>query len=168
MARRTSALAAAAALAALALSGCGRIGAAVLGGPQGGPVDAHTVARTRAGCSAVGARTLDHGWTVLSPALAPDRAAVVADSTGAPVAGGLFEGPVREGAAVFRYLAPGEGESWATARPTDVPVVVHAVRVDLPDVRVWLDRLCGPLVPGEPGEATIPRTPGRPAPTETP
>ena len=140
--------------------GCGRVGAAVggvLGGSGPGVVDAHTVYRTRPGCATVAARTTAHGYTVLTPA-----------GGTAVETSGIFEGPARVGTSVFRYVPPTVGASWEAARDTSatvqVSVNVAAVGVALPDVRTWLDQLCGPLPPGE-GEAgeAVPRVPPRPA-----
>ena len=146
------------------VGGCGRVGAAVggvLGGSGPSVVDAHTVYRTRPGCATVAARTTAHGYTVLTPAgLAAGGAAVETS--------GIFEGPARVGTSVFRYVPPTVGASWEAARDTSatvqVSVSVAAVDVELPDVRAWLDRLCGPVPPGE-GEAgeAVPRVPPRPA-----
>jgi hypothetical protein len=144
--------------ASVLLSGCSQVSGAVanvFGGGGENVVDAHTVYRLRPGCASLTARTLDHGFTILTP------------QDGGPFEiSGLFEGPAREGESVFRYVPPGEGETWDTVRATDVFVEVHAVDVELPDVRVWMDRLCGPLPPGEgePGQV-LPRVPAAPAST---
>ena len=141
------------------LTGCGRVGAAVtnvFGSGAPATVDAHSVYRMRPGCATVAARTIRHGFTVLTP------------RGGAPVElSGLFEGPARTGESVFRYVPPRVGETWEAARAddatTEVSVDVAAVGLDIQDVRTWLDRLCGPLPPGEgePGEA-VPRVPASP------
>jgi hypothetical protein len=153
---------AAACLVALVLlgSGCGRVRqtvAGVLGGSGPGVVDAHAVYRLRPGCATVAARTVQHGYSILTPVT---NAPVVAEA-------GLFEGPALVGTYVFRYVPPTVGETWDAARSdsatVETRVDVAAVDLDLPDVRVWLDRLCGPTPVGEgtPGEA-IPRVPGVP------
>ena len=140
--------------------GCGRVGAAVgnvFGGAGPGVVDAHTVYRVRPGCATVAARTTAHGYTILTPAGGP----VIETS-------GIFEGPARVGMSVFRYVPPTVGATWEAARDTSATVElsadVAAAGVELPDVRAWLDRFCGPNVPGEAGEA-IPRVPPRPGAT---
>lgn len=135
------------AVGAALLAGCGVV--QIGGSASRGDFDAHVVMTQRAGCATVAARTLRFGHTILTPL---EPLIVV------PTA--VFEGPVREGESVFRYLAPNAADSWRTAEPTSVPVEVHAVRLTLPEVREALDARCGPLVPGEPGEA-LPRIPGQ-------
>lgn len=157
MARSTS-LTVLVVLAAASLTGCRSVGQAVgrvFGGGPSNVLDAHAVTLQRPGCPTVVARTVRHGYSVLTPAepLAVEPA-------------GLFEGPALVGTFVFRYVPPGVGETWdgarAAAETTEMRVAVAAVDVELPDVRVWLDRFCGPLPAGEgePGEA-IPRVPPR-------
>ena len=141
------------------LPGCGAVQTAVSNVFSSGPppaVDAHTVYRLRPACATLAARTTAHGYTILTP------------QEGGPFeASGVFEGPARLGASVFRYVPPTAGASWELARDAteteDVSVEVSAVDVELPDVRGWLDRYCGALPPGEgePGEA-LPRVPARP------
>ncbi|HEX9951801.1 MAG TPA: hypothetical protein VGB53_08540 [Rubricoccaceae bacterium] len=147
-------------LALAVMPGCGRVRqtvAGVFGGSGPGVVDAHAVYRVRPGCATVAARTVQHGYSILTPAVAPVPAVAEA---------GLFEGPALVGTFVFRYVPPAVGETWDAARAdsatVETRVAVAAVDLDLPDVRVWLDRLCGPIPPGEgaPGEA-IPRIPGQ-------
>ena len=147
-------------LALVVMPGCGRVRqtvAGVLGGSGPGVVDAHAVYRVRPGCATVAARTVSHGYSILTPAVAPVPAVAEA---------GLFEGPALVGTFVFRYVPPTVGETWETARAdpatVETRVNVAAVDLDLPDVRVWLDRLCGPMPAdeGATGEA-LPRIPGR-------
>lgn len=142
--------------AALLVSGCGRVSAvvgSVLGGGPPDALDAHAVYRIRPGCPTLAARTVSHGFTILTP------------REGGPFeAAGVFEGPARVGESVFRYVPPEAGASWelarASAATTEVSVAVAAVGVELPDVRQWMDRFCGALPPGEgePGEE-VPRVP---------
>lgn len=141
---------------AVLVSGCGRVGAvvgSVLGAGPPDVLDAHTVYRMRPGCPTLAARTVSHGFTVLTP------------REGGPYdVAGVFEGPARVGESVFRYVPPEAGASWEIARAeattAEVSVAVAAVDVELPDVRQWLDRFCGALPPGEgePGEE-VPRVP---------
>lgn len=143
-------------VAAVVLPGCRRVSQVVgnvLGGGGAGVVDAHTVYRMRPGCPSLAARTVSHGFTVLTP-----RAPLAVETSG------VFEGPARLGESVFRYVPPREGATWDEARGPDIPVEVHAVDVELPDVRVWMDRLCGPLPAGEgdPGD-DVPRVPVPPS-----
>ncbi len=159
MSTRSVLLAAAVIVSGVALAGCGRVGAAVANVFSSAPpaaVDAHAVYRMRPGCATVAARTIRHGFTILTP------------RGGAPVElSGLFEGPARTGESVFRYVPPRVGETWDAARAdeatTEVSADVAAVGLDIQDVRPWLDRLCGALPPGEgePGEA-VPRIPASP------
>lgn len=159
MARFTS-LAALVALAAVGLTGCRSVGQAVgrvFGGGPANLLDAHAVYLQRPGCPTVAARTVRHGYSVLTPSDAEGVPLVVEPS-------GLFEGPALVGTFVFRYVPPHVGETWDGAREaaetTETRVAVAAVDVELPDVRAWLDRFCGPAPPGEgaPGE-TLPRVP---------
>ena len=152
---RRVAVCGAVAVAAL-VSGCGRVGAvvgSVLGNGPPDALDAHAVYRMRPDCPTLVARTIRHGFTVLTP------------RGGGPFeVAGVFEGPARVGESVFRYVPPEGGASWEIARSdastAEVSVAVAAVDVELPDVRQWLDRQCGPLPPGEgePGEE-VPRVP---------
>ena len=106
----------------------------------------------------VAARTIRHGYTVLTPD---------ARRRSRSRSPGLFEGPALVGTFVFRYVPPRVGETWdaAASRPatTETRVDVAAVDLDLPDVRTWLDRLCGALPAGR-GRARRgpPARPGRP------
>lgn len=135
-------------------TGCGPVGAVVSNVLRSGPpavVDAHTVYRQRPGCATLAARTTSHGYTILTP------------QEGGPYEiSGIFEGPAREGESIFHYVPPALGASWEDALETavDVPVEVSAVDVELPDVRLYLDRFCGELPPGvdEAGDA-VPRVP---------
>ncbi len=142
----------------LALPGCRSVSTAVgrvLGGGPANVLDAHAVYLQRPGCATVAARTVRHGYSILTP---------LDTLTVEPA--GLFEGPALEGQFVFRYVPPNVGETWDDARASsatpELTVHVSAVEVALPDVRAWLDAACGPLPPGEgePGE-TVPRIPPR-------
>ncbi len=142
----------------LTLPGCRSVSTAVgrvFGGGPANVLDAHSVTLQRPGCATVAARTVRHGYSILTP---------LDTLTVRPA--GLFEGPALEGQFVFRYVPPGVGETWDAARASsatpELPVRVSAIDVELPDVRAWMDAACGPLPPGEgePGEA-IPRVPPR-------
>ena len=143
-------------------SGCRSLVDTVAGvfgpGEVGGTVDAHVVYRLRPGCPALLARTLDHGYTVLSPLDAPavdDRPAFVGTSVEET---GVFEGPVRTGEVLFRYVPPSQSGTWASG-PVDVTADVDAVRLGLEEGAARIDALCGPLpVPLTP-DPTIPRIP---------
>ncbi len=146
-------------LAAASLTGCRSVSTAVGRVFSSGPanlLDAHAVYLQRPGCPTVVARTHRHGYSVLTPTepLAVEPA-------------GLFEGPALVGTFVFRYVPPHVGQTWDSAREAaetaETRVSVAAVDVELPDVRAYLDRFCGPLPPGE-GESgeTIPRVPRTP------
>ncbi len=168
MARSTSLAArgAVAVLAAVSLTGCGGVRQAVgrvLGGGPDTVVDAHAVTLLRPGCTTVAARTIRHGYSVLTPS-----AGTLSGGTPLVVEpAGLFEGPALVGTFVFRYVPPHVGETWdearAAAETTETRVAVAAVDVELPDVRAYLDRFCGPAPPGE-GETgePIPRVPRTP------
>ena len=125
-----------------------------------GDVDAHVVYRLRPDCPTLVARTTEHGYTVMTPLErvgAPERDAFVGlvfEETG------LFEGPVREGQSVFRYVPPAESSTWDAGREREVVVDVDAVRLDLPAAHSRVVALCGPLVEGEPG-ADVPRVPAQ-------
>ena len=78
-----------------------------------GAVDAHVVYRLWPGCPTLLARTTEHGYTVMTPLdeVDPDgvRTAFVGQTYEET---GLFEGPVREGQSVFRYIPPAASETW--------------------------------------------------------
>ena len=165
--RSASHAAALALLAALVASGSGcstvvDVVAGVFGpGEVGGEVDAHVVYRLRPDCPALLARTISHGYTVLTPRGMPDGIEGEPEMLGAFVEEtGVFEGPVRSGEVVFRYVPPAASETW-DAGPVDLVADVDAVRLDLDEGAGRLVALCGPLpVPVAP-DSTIPRIPGR-------
>ena len=144
------------------LSGCG-VGGAVRGlfePAARGDVDAHVVYRLRPDCPTLVARTTEHGYTVMTPlerVETPERTAFVGlvfEETG------LFEGPVREGQSVFRYVPPAESATWGAGEEQEVVVEVEAVRLGLPEAHAVVVALCGPPVEGEPG-AEVPRVPAQ-------
>ena len=144
-------------------SGCRTVVDTVAGvfgpGQAGDAVDAHVVYRLRAGCPTLLARSTRHGYTVLAPAAPPEgienREAFV--GTGFEETG-VFEGPVRTGDVVFRYVAPAASDRW-DAGPVDVAAQVDAVELTLQQGRARLDALCGPLVEGPEPDPTVPRLP---------
>ena len=151
-------------LAALVASGSGCAGvvdtvAAVFGpGEVGGAVDAHVVYRLRPGCPALLARTISHGYTVLSPLDAPavdERPAFLGSSVEET---GVFEGPVRTGEVVFRYVAPAASQTWG-AGPVDVTAEVDAVRLTIEEGHARIVELCGPLPEDVSTDPTVPRLP---------
>ena len=156
-----------AALAVLAASaaGCGTVvdAAAGLFGPGGvgETVDAHVVYRLRPDCPHLLARTINNGYTVLRPVDAPPidgRAAFVGTDV---EESGLFEGPVRTGEVVFRYVPPAESATWR-GEPIDVTGDVDAVSLTLEEGRDRLLALCGPAPATIPPDPTVPRFPDRP------
>ncbi len=136
------------------VAGCGPLGAlgSVLGGGSAaGAYEAHVLYQMREGCTTLVARTLRDGYTVMTPL---DRR-VAFEPTG------VFEGPVRTGESVFRYLPPGRVATWP-ADAAEVPMAVHAVRRTLPEARARLLAACGAAL-GTDGPADgIPRIPGPP------
>lgn len=141
--------------------------AGVLGpGDAGETIDAHVVYRLRPDCPTLLARTTDNGYTVLTPTeiLGASEAGDISTIPDA-FAGqtyeetGLFEGPVRPGTVVFRYIPPAESASW-TARSVDVVATVEAVRLDLPAAHERMIAMCGPLETGAEADA-VPRIPGQ-------
>ena len=111
------------------LPGCSRVRDFVRPS-QRGTVDAHVVFRQRDGCSALVARTLRNGYTVLVP------------EAGAAVhATGIFEGPVREGFSVYRYYVPGQSTDWGD-EAVGVEAEAILVSADLPTARAFLDLTC--------------------------
>lgn len=152
----------AACLLPLALSGCRTVVdtvADVFGpGTVGEAVDAHVVYRLRPGCPALLARTMQNGYTVLSP-----RAVPLVEGVD-PLLGrdieetGVFEGPVRPGEVVFRYVPPAASDTW-DAGPVDVAADVDAVRLDLEAGHGRMVALCGPLP--SPADPDVGRLPGR-------
>lgn len=145
-----------------ALSGCRTVldGVAGVFGPGnvGETVDAHVVYRLRPGCPAMLARTIQNGYTVLIP-----RAVPVLEGVD-PLLGrdieetGVFEGPVRAGEVVFRYVPPAASDTWASG-PVDVVADVDAVRLDLEGGHDRMVALCGPLP--SPSDPDVPRLPGQ-------
>lgn len=127
------------------LAGCGAVRDAFEPSARGA-VDAHVVYRLRPDCATLVARTKDHGYTVMTPL---DRVDVpqLSEFVGLGVKEtGVFEGPVREGRSVFRYVPPAESGRWGEGG-ADVAVDVDAVRLDLPDAHARVVALCGPLPP---------------------
>lgn len=164
------------ALAALAVlaasgSGCRTVGDTLAGvfgpGQVGDAVDAHVVYRLRPDCPTMLARSTRHGYTVLTPSAAPQaiesREAFV--GTGFEETG-VFEGPVRAGDVVFRYVAPASSQTWG-AGPVDVAADVDSVELTLEQGRDRLLAICGPppeepdSVEDETAAPSIPRLPGQ-------
>ena len=146
-------------------SGCSTVVdtvAAVFGpGEVGGEVDAHVVYRLRPDCPALLARTINHGYTVLTPLGSPEGVSTVPELLGVAVEEtGVFEGPVRTGEVVFRYVPPAASETW-DAGPIDMVADVDAVRLELDEGSGRIVELCGPLPEPVVPDATIPRIPGR-------
>ena len=131
------------------------------GGQVGEALDAHVVYRLRPDCPTLLARSMRHGYTVMTPGEAPEgienRDAFV--GTGFEETG-VFEGPVRQGEVVFRYIPPAESAT-RNATPIDVVAMVDAVELTLEQGRDRLDGLCGPLLEGETPDPEIPRIPGQ-------
>jgi hypothetical protein len=146
-------------------AGCGSVVDSVAGvfgpGTVGEDLDAHVVYRLRPDCPVLLARTLRHGYTVMTPGLAPEgienRDAFV--GTGFEETG-VFEGPVRTGEVVFRYIPPADSGT-RDSTPIDVVADVDAVRLDLEAGRDRLDALCGPLIEGSLPDPDIPRIPAQ-------
>ncbi|MBC13984.1 MAG: hypothetical protein CMM85_13555 [Rhodothermaceae bacterium] len=133
--------------------------AAVFGpGEVGGVVDAHVVYRLRDDCPALMARTINHGYTVLTPlGLLADEGDPI--PLRAPVEEtGLFEGPVRTGQSIYRYIAPADSDTWA-GEPVDIVAEVDAVRLDVDEAAARLVALCGPEPLPVPTDPTVPRLP---------
>lgn len=149
-------------LALLSASGCTTVVdtvAAVFGpGEVGGVVDAHVVYRLRDDCPALLARTISHDYTVLTPlGLLADEGDPI--PLQAPVEEtGLFEGPVRTGQSIFRYIAPTDSDTWA-GEPVDIVAEVDAVRLDVGEAAARLVALCGPEPLPVPTDPTVPRLP---------
>lgn len=149
-------------LSPLALTGCTTVVdtvAAVFGpGEVGGVVDAHVVYRLRDDCPALMARTINHGYTVLTPlGLLADEGDPI--PLLAPVEEtGLFEGPVRTGQSIFRYIAPEDSDTWA-GEPVDIVAEVDAVRLDVDEAAARLVALCGPEPLPVPTDPDVPRLP---------
>lgn len=147
----------------LAGSGCRTVVDALAGvvGPDGGEViDAHVVYRLRPDCPTLLARTVDNGYTILTPTGQLETVETVAALEGeAFEETGLFEGPVRTGEVVFRYIPPAASETW-DASPVDVLATVEAVRLDLETAHARMIEICGPLMEGEPPDL-VPRLPGQ-------
>ncbi len=141
-------------LAALVLlvttAGCG----VVTFGSGGGAttLDAHVVYRLRPGCGTLLARTLDHGYSVLTPL----------DGTRPFAATGIFEGPVREGESIFRYTPPNVTPVWTEAA-ADLAVDVVAVGLSLEDARALWASACGvPAGADGPADPDVLRLPPSP------
>ncbi len=151
-------------LALVASAGCRTVVDSVAGvfgpGDVGDVVDAHVVYRLRPDCKTLLARTISSGYTVLTPTGTLDEAAGRASaSASAPVEEtGVFEGPVRTGEVVFRYVPPAASETWASG-PVDMVAEVDAVRLTLEDGADRLLQLCGPLPEPAVPDPTIPRIP---------
>lgn len=147
--------------------GCTQVANTVAGvfGPAGvgETIDAHVVYRLRPDCPALVARTSENGYTVMTPLrfLEDDPNVLqVPEFVGEQIEEtGLFEGPVRTGEVVFRYVAPAESETWAGTE-TDVIAEVQAVNLSLPEAHDRVTGLCGPL-PGSVAPDAVPRTPVR-------
>lgn len=142
------------------LPGCG-VGGAVRGlfePAARGEVDAHVVYRLRPDCPTLLARTTEHGYTVMTPVERTAAVTPTAFAGGEFVETGLFEGPVREGQSVFRYIPPAESETW-DAGGEDVVVDVNAVELDLQAGHARVVALCGPLPAAVVGDE-VPRVPG--------
>ncbi len=148
-------------------TGCRTVADAVAGvfgpGQVGETIDAHVVYRLRPDCPTLLARTTAHGYTVLTPTstLSADDVRQVPELVGVRFEeSGLFEGPVRTGEVVFRYIPPAASETWR-AGPLDVVADVEAVRLDLRAARGQLVAICG-VEPGtETADPTVPRIPGQ-------
>ncbi|WP_420454630.1 hypothetical protein [Rubrivirga sp.] len=154
----------AACLLPLALGGCTTVVDTVAGvfgpGEVGGEVDAHVVYQLRPDCPALLARTINHGYTVLTPLDTPSDVEGVPPLRGDGIEEtGVFEGPVRTGEVLFRYVAPAASETW-DAGPVDVAATVDAVRLDLDEGTARLVALCGPPPETVAPDPTIPRVPG--------
>ena len=151
----------AALLAAVVLGGVGcGVGGAVRGlfePAARGAVDAHVVYRLRPDCPTLLARTTEHGYTVMTPLESADVAGVPEFVGLAFEETGLFEGPVRVGQSVFRYVPPAQSETW-DAGGADVSVEVEAVGLDLPAAHARMVALCGPLPADVVGDE-VPRVP---------
>ena len=150
------------ALCLMTLPGCGTVVdavAAVFGpGGVGEEVDAHVVYRLRTDCPYLLARSISNGYTVLRPIDAPPIDGLPT-FVGADVEEtGVFEGPVRTGEVVFRYVAPAASETW-DAGPVDALAEVDGVNLTLADGSDRMVALCGPEpVPLTP-DPTVPRFP---------
>ena len=149
--------------AALAVGGCSSVVdtvADVFGpGDVGGAVDAHVVYRLRPDCPTLLARSISNGYTVLTPGAPAEPVEGLPEFVGSVIEEtGVFEGPVRTGEVVFRYVAPAASQTWS-AGPVDVVAEVDAVRLDLSAGRLRLVEICGPapepLVP----DPAVPRLP---------
>jgi len=152
-------------LLALAISGCSAVldGVAAVFGPGdvGNVIDAHVVYRLRPDCPALLARTINHGYTVMTPVGTPEGVDEGPKLIGEAVEEtGVFEGPVRTGEVVFRYVPPAASETW-DAGPVDLVAEVDAVRLDLEEGSARIEELCGPLPETLAPDTSIPRIPGR-------
>lgn len=146
-------------------SGCRTVVDTVAGvfspGEVGETIDAHVVYRLRPDCPTLVARTTRNGYTVLTPtSILDDDVQQVPEFVGAEIEeSGLFEGPVRTGEVVFRYIPPAESETWS-AGGADVIADVEAIRLGLEDAHDRLVAMCGEEVEGEASD-TVPRIPGQ-------
>ncbi len=141
----------------LPLAGCGRLGSVLGGSTAAGAYEAHVLYQTREGCTTLVARTLRDGYTVMTPL----------DASGPLAPTAIFEGPVRTGESVFRYIPPDRWTDWP-GEAAEIPMAVHAVRLTLPEARARLLASCG-VAPGTDGPADgLPRIPGTTLGTETP
>ena len=152
----------AACLFSLALGGCGTVVDAVAGvfgpGGVGEEVDAHVVFTLRPDCPHLLARSISNGYTVLRPLDTPPVEGVP-EFVGTDVEEtGVFEGPVRTGEVVFRYVAPAASETW-DADPVDVVADVDAVGLTLAEGRDRMVALCGPAPRPLAPDPTVPRLP---------
>ena len=164
---RRAALLAGLALLASGAGGCRTIVDTVAGvispGQVGETIDAHVVYRLRPDCPTLLARTTAHGYTVMRPTrvLGDESVPQVPEFVGVRFEeSGLFEGPVRTGEVVFRYIPPAESETWQ-AGGLDVVAEVEAVRLDLESARARLVAQCGEDPGTETLDPTVPRIPGQ-------
>lgn len=139
--RRALALVAFLGLAGLASAGCGLLRT----GPVGTTVGAHMIVIAREGCQTAVARTYDRSFAVLS----------LAETSLFPQRGDLFEGPVRVGQSIFRFVPPDGMDSWRNA--VEVPVEVIAVDLTPEAAREAFNEACGPPAPLPPGTRRIRR-----------
>ncbi len=148
-------------------TGCRTVVDAVAGvfgpGQVGETIDAHVVYRLRPDCPLLLARTTAHGYTLLQPTtfLGDDDVQQVPELVGVRFEeSGLFEGPVRTGEVVFRYIPPAESETWR-ASGLDVIADVQAVRLDLESARALLVERCGEEPGTQSADPAVPRIPGQ-------
>ncbi|MFN3597855.1 MAG: hypothetical protein ACK41D_11360 [Rubricoccaceae bacterium] len=123
----------------LGAAGCRGLGFA----PAGTTLGAHMVTQARAGCAVVAARTFAEGGHALLTF--PEAAAP-------PQPGDLFEGPVRVGPSVFRFVPADGMDAWRNGE--DVPAEVLAAGLSAEEARAAMDARCGPLPPLPPRRAS--------------